>query len=215
MTLTLAVLANRASACSRPVGMRWAAEKVIPRRRTSSTRSNARTSSGALLRYGPLRNRSSSDWCPLSGIDRRASSLDRVSGDAAAASIDQTRSSTRLRSRATCRSRVVTAGNRTFCAISQVVARSNKTLGRSVPVQQSALMSCSPPVPPFNCPWQFVLSTITSRLSSLDLDLFPLALDGRIMTSWALSMLSGELPSSRMLPAPVLLPLAAVPSITR
>ena len=138
MTLILAVLANRASACSRPLGMRSAAERVISRRRTSSTRSNARTNSGALLRYGPLRRRSSSDWCPLSGIDRRVSSLDRVSGDAAAASIDQTRSSTRARSRATCRSKVVTAGNRTFCAISQVVARSNRTPGRSVPVQQSA-----------------------------------------------------------------------------
>src|ERR1019366_86358 len=48
MTLILAVLANRPSACSRPVGIRWATERAIPSRRTSSTRSNARTNSGAL-----------------------------------------------------------------------------------------------------------------------------------------------------------------------
>jgi len=77
-------------------------------------RSNALTNSGLLLPYGPFRSRSSRGWCPPSGAARRSSSLDRVSGDAAAVSINQMHSSTRLRSRATCRSRVVTAGNRTF-----------------------------------------------------------------------------------------------------
>ena len=77
-------------------------------------------------------------------------------------------------------------------------------------------MSCSPPVPPFNCPWQFVLSTITSRIEFPSMPhLFPWHSMCRMTTLWALSMLSGELPNSRMLPAPVLLPLAAVPSITR
>ena len=48
------------------------------------------------------------------------------------------RASTRSRRRATKRSSTLTPGSSTFCARIQLVARSNKTLGRSVPVQHCA-----------------------------------------------------------------------------
>ena len=105
---------------------------------TSSSRSTARPNSAGLCRTGPSRRRSSGLIRSASGTTSNCSSRARCSGVTCIVSRCHNRSLARERTRATARSSTVSPGNKTLLARSQAIARSNRTLGRSVPVQHSA-----------------------------------------------------------------------------
>ncbi len=134
----LATMAKRASAVTRPGGTRAMVGKPTASSRTSSRRSTARASSAPLRRYGPSRRRSSGLGRPPSPARRRASSWSRCARVMLRDSDRHSRRAARARMRATSRSRAEAPGSRTFSVTIQAVARSNSTLGRSVPVQHRA-----------------------------------------------------------------------------
>ena len=82
--------------------------------RMSSTLPKARTSSGALRRVGPVRNRSNCDLRSPGTALRSASSRALLCGVSLLISRCQSRSSTRPRRRETNLSRTLTPGNSTF-----------------------------------------------------------------------------------------------------
>ncbi len=138
MAVTLAVAAKRASSSTLPRGRRAEMETSIAKLRMSSTLRRARTSSGTLRRVGPVRKRSNCDLRSPGGTFRSASSRALLCGVSPLISRRQSRSSTRLRRRETSLSRTLTPGSRTLWETNHAVALSNRMLGRSVPVQQSA-----------------------------------------------------------------------------
>lgn len=134
----LATVAKRASAATRPGGTWSMVSRPRANPRTSSSLPTARDSSAPLRRYGPSRSRSSRLGRPPSPATSRASSCARCSDVMSRARVRQSRRAARARMRATKRSRADAPGRRTFPVTSQTVARSNSTLGRSVPVQHRA-----------------------------------------------------------------------------
>ena len=134
----LAAPANRANASTRVLGSRSVRGKPSASCCTSSRRSTARASSAVLCRVGPDRSRSIGLCRPPSGTTRSASSRSFWSRVIRAASNRQSRLLARARTREMDRSRTLDPGSSTLCVTSQAVARSNKALGRSVPVQHSA-----------------------------------------------------------------------------
>jgi len=136
--VTLAVLAKRANVAIRFGAIAALIGTVMPRLRTVFNRSSARTNDGPLTIPGPVRKVSSKELRAPSGTRSRSSRRLCWDGLMPLANTRHTRASTLCRSLATKRSSCVAPGNSTLCASIQVVARSNNTLGRSVPVQHCA-----------------------------------------------------------------------------